>query len=152
MSAPKRLDVLRWTDEHGKAYEHRRWVADRGPSLATIPAELHLVDAYCPDRHLTAVVSPNGDAPPVVMVHNAGLGPVPQLVLLPAGLAGAMTWTDDDGSSRISAMGTPRSDFEVDCATCVRAYLLEAEPLFAALAAAPRKTKRLQLRRASLPK
>jgi hypothetical protein len=134
VSAPTRLDVLRWTDEHGNAYEHRRRVAERGPSLATIPTELRLVDAYCPSGHLTAVLSPNGDAPPIVMVHNPRFGPVPQLVLLPDGVAGATTWTDDDGRSRISAMsdrGMP--SFEVDCATCVRAYLIEAEPLHQAL-------------------
>jgi hypothetical protein len=100
--------VLRWTDEHGNTCEHRRRAPSRGPSLATLPAEPRLVDAYCPSGHLTAVLSPNGAAPPLVMVHNAQFGPVPALVLLDDGIALAMTSYDDDGKLQVSVLGPGR--------------------------------------------
>jgi hypothetical protein len=129
MSAPRKQRIVVWYEADGTRHEERRAVPTRGPSLWTIPQADQLVRVYCPDRHLAAVLVPNGDGPPVVMVHNAAVGPTPLVLLAPSGLTAAFVSTGDDGQRWISGLGTPRTHYEVDCPSCGTGYRLDAAEL-----------------------
>ncbi len=100
------------------------------------------MDAYCPSRHLTAVLVANGDGPPpVVMVHGSG-EPVPQLLLLPSGDLAAAIVTTDGGAQYIAPVGTPRQSFDVDrpsCGSTGGVYRLNASALVRALSSGKKK-------------
>ena len=66
-----------------------------------------------------AALVANGDAPPLVMVHNA-LGPVPAYVLVADGFAYAMVSTDGQTAS-VGAFGTPRKSWLLSCPSCPEA-------------------------------
>ena len=143
MSTPKRRRSITWCDEAGNEHTDSWMTSSRGASLASIPPELRLVDAYCPQGHLTAVLMPNGHSPPLVMVHRSSLGyPGPMLALTDDGLVAVMV---HDSGRQVGALGTPRKSFLVNCPSCPIEYLLDAGALHAAVAAG---RKRLQLRRA----
>jgi hypothetical protein len=144
MSTPKRRRSITWTDEAGNQYTDAWWTTSRGASLGSIPRELHLVDAHCPQGHLTAVLMPNGDGPPLVMVHGPSVGyPVPMLALTGDGLVAVMV---HDSGRQVGTLGTPGESFKVDCPTCQTVeYILDAAAISSALT---NGRKQMQLRRA----
>jgi hypothetical protein len=144
VSVHRNRRVIVYWDEAGNRYEDSWRTAVRGPSLAAIPPNDRLVSAYCDQRHLMAALVANGDAPPLVMVHNA-LGPVPAYVLVADGFAYAMVSTDGQTAS-VGAFGTPRKSWLLSCPSCPEAAdcWLDAQPLRDALS---RGQKRTGLRR-----
>ena len=135
MSQPRRKRELVYYDQAGREYRSGSWIPTRGVSLSTVTPRI--VDAYCPGRHLAAVLAPNGEHPPLVLVHNARLGPQPMLILSEAGLYAAMVSYHPEGTATVSSAGSPRPSFVVDCHSCGVSYSLSA----ARLAAARRKWK-----------
>lgn len=104
------------------------------------------MSAYCDQRHLMAALVANGDAPPLVMVHNAA-GPVPAYVLLADGLANTMVSIEGTGSgSTVHAFDTPRESWLLGCPSCPSAAesWLDAQQLRDALSSGQ---ERIGLRR-----
>jgi hypothetical protein len=135
MSKPKKRGSITWTDEAGNKHTDTWQRTSRGTSLGSIPLDLHLVDAYCPQGPLTAVLIPNGAGPPLVMVHGPSVGyPVPMLALTTDGLVAVMVTVDNVGQQHVGSLGTPRDSFPVDCLSCPGDYSLDADVLSARLA------------------
>jgi hypothetical protein len=143
MSTPKRRRSMTYTDEAGKEYTDSWLTNVRGVSLGSIPRALRLVDAHCPQGHLTAILMPNGGGPPLVMVHGPSVGyPVPMLALTDDGLVAVMV---HDEERQVGTLGTPRASFPIDCVDCDRAYPLSASVLARFAGQPGRRTPRITI-------
>lgn len=136
MSRQRHSREVRWWDESGREYVSHSTIKGPG-SLGAIPRAARLVDIHDPAGHFLAVLAINGGAPPVVLTPGHDYGPSVVFVLLPEGLAAALT-SIEDGRPMVGYLGTPRSRFPIGCRDCHRDYELDADNLQLAAASARR--------------
>ena len=137
MSRPRREKRITWTDEAGNRYHDRQWIKGHA-SLGSIAAENRLLDVHDPADHHIASLIPNGAAPPVLYVRGT-LGPVPFCALTPDGLMFVVMMKDGGGPATISALGSPRTQVEVDCADCHQGFAITEAAIRAEMPTRPRR-------------
>jgi len=144
---------LRWTDSRRREYTDVWRQKNLSSVGAAIPYAVRLCNVFCdnPDgeNHVLAVLAPNGEAPPLLMVSGDS-GPRPRLVLEDAGLCDAMVWTADDGTVVVSSLGDPQDEFEgLWCVQCATDQAVSAAELHRALKRQSSRTPGVKARRVS---
>jgi hypothetical protein len=131
MSRARRPKRLVYSDQNGKEYvSHWRETSLRTP--ASIPRRDHIVDMYDPSGHLVAVLAEaQVGAPPLVYQHSSTLAPY---LALSDGQLYALLVSNTDEGWRVSAFGSPRDMWPVECPDCRESFELHREPLVAASA------------------
>jgi hypothetical protein len=94
-----------------------------GAHLKSIPQKRHLVDAYCPNRHLAAVLAANGDAGLVVLAQSPQQKPTVAYHLSDDGeLDPVITQYDRSATGsnvvRVGGIGDPHPTGTLYCQSC----------------------------------
>lgn len=127
-----------------------------GAHLNSIPRKRHLVDAYCPNRHLAAVLAANGDSGLVVLAQSPQHKPTVHYLLTESGQLDPAITSYHPGAAgsnvvRVGTVGDPQTEGAVVCQSCrptSNRYVLNGPEL----AAAHRDGKTaVGLRRATTP-
>lgn len=144
MSRERRVNVVQWWDQEGRAHTDRRTVKGAG-SPASVPRDARAVDVCCPAGHLVAVLASGS---PLVYIGGP-LGPAPAFILRPEGIAPAVVSVEPDGTRTAGALGFPHASLPVDCHQCRAEWPLVALELDAARdRARPGRPARVTLGRA----